>query len=166
MNDADTVDMTHLPSMRDPAQFLAFGLGSGLSPRAPGTAGSVAAVLPYLLIAALPLWQYAVIVAIAMLAGFWICGEASRRLNVHDHPGIVWDEFVGLWIALFAIPSGWIWILFGFLLFRFFDVLKPWPISWLDRHVDGGVGIMIDDILAGIMSCVCLHTAHWLWITS
>ncbi|GAB5415370.1 MAG: phosphatidylglycerophosphatase A [Congregibacter sp.] len=147
--------------MRDPVQLLAFGFGSGLSPRAPGTAGSVAAILPFLMFQHLPLWQYAAVVFVAMLAGFWICGEASRRLKVHDHPGIVWDEFVGLWIALFALPAGWLWIALGFLLFRVFDILKPWPINWLDQHVEGGVGIMVDDVLAGFMACACLQLANY-----
>jgi phosphatidylglycerophosphatase A len=146
------------PQMRRPAQLLAFGLGSGLSPRAPGTAGSLAALPIYLLlIAPLPLWMGGLLIAAAALAGIWICGEASRQLGVHDHGGIVWDEFVGMWIALYALPVAPLWWLAAFLLFRLFDILKPWPINWLDEHVPGGTGIMLDDIVAGLFAAVVLQ---------
>ena len=138
-------------------QFLAFGMGSGLSPKAPGTAGTLTAIPLYLLLAQLPLWQYSVAVLLLLLAGIYICDAASKQLGVHDHPGIVWDEFVGLWIALWAVPVSLPWIIAGFVAFRVFDILKPWPISWLDEHVDGGLGIMIDDVVAGVMACLCLH---------
>jgi phosphatidylglycerophosphatase A len=125
---------------RRPLQFLAFGFGSGLSPWAPGTAGTLVAVPLYI----------------------GICGAASRELKVHDHPGIVWDEFVGYWITLWAIPFDWVWMLAGFVVFRVFDIVKPWPIGHLDRKVKGGFGIMVDDILAGIMACATLHLALWI----
>lgn len=142
---------------RHPVQFLAFGFGSGLSPKAPGTAGTLVAIPLYLLIAQWSLLHYTAVVLLAALAGVWICGAASRQLQVHDHPGIVWDEFVGFWITLWALPPDWIWVLAGFVVFRLFDIVKPWPISLLDRKVGGGFGIMIDDILAGVMACVTLH---------
>ncbi|MEM1112066.1 MAG: phosphatidylglycerophosphatase A [Pseudomonadota bacterium] len=143
---------------RSPAQFFAFGFGSGLAPRAPGTFGTLAALPIYWLLANLPLLPYTLVLLGAVFFGIWICDRASRELGVHDHPGIVWDEFVGLWVALWALPLDWAWLLAGFALFRLFDILKPWPISWLDRHVSGGLGIMIDDIVAGVMACACLHT--------
>ena len=93
------------------------------------------------------------------MLGVWICGAASRQLEVHDHPGIVWDEFVGYWITLWAVPFDWVWIVAGFVVFRVFDIIKPWPVSALDRKVGGGFGIMIDDVLAGVMACVTLHIA-------
>lgn len=144
---------------RRPVQFLAFGFGSGLSPWAPGTAGTLVAVALYWLLADLNLlWYSAFVVATAGL-GIWICGSASKELNVHDHPGIVWDEFVGYWITMWAVPVDWIWMLAGFAVFRILDIAKPWPISHLDRKVKGGFGIMIDDILAGVMACGVLHLA-------
>lgn len=146
---------------RRPVQFLAFGFGSGLSPRAPGTAGTLVAVPLYWLIADWGLFWYSAFVLAAALLGIWICGVASRELNVHDHPGIVWDEFVGYWITLWAVPVDWVWMLAGFVVFRVLDIVKPWPISHLDRSVKGGVGIMIDDILAGVMACATLHLALW-----
>jgi thiamine-monophosphate kinase len=144
------------------AQFLAFGFGSGMSPKAPGTAGTLVAVPLYLLLAELGLLPYTALLLVAAVFGVWLCGQASRELGVHDHPGIVWDEFVGFWITMWALPATWQWVLAGFLLFRVFDILKPWPISWCDRQVHGGLGIMLDDILAGIVSCLLLHGAFWM----
>ena len=148
--------------LRNPMQFLAFGFGSGLSPKAPGTAGTLVAIPIYLLIADLSLLHYSLFIAVTSLLGIWICGVASRQLKVHDHPGIVWDEFVGYWITMWAVPADWTWIIAGFVAFRVFDIVKPWPISVLDRRVDGGLGIMVDDMLAGVMACITLHIAMWL----
>lgn len=144
---------------RSPIQFLAFGFGVGLSRWAPGTFGTLLAVPLYLTFAGAPLWLYSTIVLIAAALGIWICGRASEELGVHDHSGIVWDEFVGLWIALWAVPAEPVWIVMGFLVFRIFDIAKPWPIGPLDRHVHGGLGIMIDDVVAGIFTCATLHLA-------
>ncbi len=154
--------------LRHPVQLLAFGLGSGLSPKAPGTAGTLAAVPLFLLVSAAladtasPLLWYSVFILATAIAGVWICDRASAQLGVHDHPGIVWDEFVGFWITMWALPSGWVWLLAGFVAFRIFDILKPWPIGPLDRKVGGGFGIMIDDIVAGLMACACLHLVVWM----
>tara|TARA_R110002072_G_scaffold93548_4_gene207280 strand:- start:2935 stop:3435 length:501 start_codon:yes stop_codon:yes gene_type:complete len=148
--------------LRNPVQFLAFGFGSGLSPWAPGTAGTLVAVPLYLLISSWSLLQYTGFIVLTALLGVWICGVASRQLKVHDHPGIVWDEFVGFWITMWAVPADWVWIVAGFLAFRVFDIVKPWPVSVLDRKVGGGFGIMIDDVLAGVMACLTLHIALWL----
>ena len=142
---------------KNPVHFLAFGFGSGLSPKAPGTMGTIAAVPLYLLLQPLSLPVYLSIVAVACLIGFWLCGKTSKDLGVHDHPGIVWDEFCGFWITMIAAPTGWLWILIGFVLFRIFDIWKPWPISWLDKKVHGGFGIMIDDLIAGAFALVCLQ---------
>ena len=148
--------------LRSPAQFLAFGFGSGLSPVAPGTVGTLAAVPIYLLVQGQGLLVYTAFVVAAAFFGMWITGIASRQLNVHDHPGIVWDEFVGYWITLWALPPDWLWMAIGFVVFRLLDVLKPWPVNALDRSAGGGWGIMIDDIVAGLMACVTLHLALWL----
>jgi phosphatidylglycerophosphatase A len=121
--------------------------------------GTVVAVPLYLVIANLGLLQYTALVLMMAFVGIWICGEASRQLQVHDHPGIVWDEFVGYWITMWAMPPDWVWVVAGFLVFRVFDIVKPWPVSVLDRKVGGGFGIMIDDVLAGVMACATLHIA-------
>lgn len=145
--------------LRHPAQFLAFGFGSGLAPKAPGTAGTLVAIPLYLLIAQWSLLYYTAFIVLAALLGIWICGVASRQLQVHDHGGIVWDEFVGYWITMWALPRDWLWIIAGFLVFRVFDIVKPWPVSVLDKRVGGGLGIMLDDMLAGVMACLTLHIA-------
>lgn len=146
--------------LKSPVQLLAFGFGSGLSPRAPGTAGTaLAAVLYWYLLAPLPLWLYTLVLIAVCGAGVWLCGEASRQLEVHDHPGIVWDEFAGLWLALWAVPATPLWLAIGFVVFRLLDIAKPWPVDALDRDVGGGVGIMVDDLVAGAMTCLTLHLA-------
>ena len=145
--------------LRHPAQLLAFGFGSGLAPRAPGTAGTLVAIPLYLLIAQWSLLHYTLVVALAALLGVWFCGVASRQLQAHDHPGIVWDEFVGFWITLWAVPVKWQWVIVGFVVFRLYDIAKPWPVSLLDRKVGGGLGIMLDDMLAGVLACLTLHIA-------
>lgn len=140
-----------------PVHCLAFGLGSGLSPKAPGTAGTVLAIPLYLLLAQCPQLVYGALVIAAFLLGIYLCGKTARDLGVHDHSGIVWDEFVGFWITMFLAPQGWLWIVLGFVLFRLFDIWKPWPIRLLDRSVHGGLGIMLDDVLAGIYAWVILQ---------
>lgn len=149
--------------MATPTGFLAFGFGSGLSPVAPGTAGSLAAVVPALTLTALPLWAGALVVLLAFLIGIYLCGETARRLGVHDHGGIVWDEFVGLWLVLLLIPFSPLWWLAGFVLFRLFDIVKPWPIRWLDQQVDGGFGIMLDDVVASVYALLPLWLVALWW---
>jgi len=147
-----------------PVQFLAFGFGSGLMPKGPGTAGTLMAVPLYLLVADWGLPLYTAFIFLTAIVGVWICGAASKQLGVHDHGGIVWDEFVGYWITLWAVPFDWVWIIAGFVVFRVFDILKPVSINVLDEKVGGGFGIMIDDVVAGVMACLTLHGA--LWITT
>ncbi|MBU2864987.1 phosphatidylglycerophosphatase A [Reinekea forsetii] len=143
--------------------FLAFGLGSGAAPKAPGTFGTLAAIPFFLLLAQLPLWAYIAVLVVSFVFGVYLCDQASKDMGVHDHGGIVWDEFVGFWIAMTALPFHWAWILAGFVLFRLFDILKPWPISWLDKRVHGGFGIMIDDVLAGLFALLVLQAVHLAW---
>ncbi len=145
-----------------PVHCLAFGLGSGLSPKAPGTVGTVAAIPFYLLLAQLDPASYAVLVVLAAAVGVWVCGESARRLGVHDHGGIVWDEFVGFWITMFLAPAGWLWVGLGFVLFRLFDIWKPWPVRVVDAQLHGGLGIMLDDILAGVYAWLVLQGIAWL----
>lgn len=141
----------------NPVHFLAFGFGSGLSPKAPGTVGTVVALIIYLLLSQLPLVAYLVMLFVTFVVGIYICDRSSKLLGIHDHGGIVWDEFVGYWIAMLFAPNGWVWVLIGFILFRLFDILKPFPINYFDKHVNGGLGIMIDDVIAGIFSCICIQ---------
>lgn len=140
-----------------PVHFLAFGAGSGLSPWAPGTMGTLAAIPVFLLLSGLSLLPYLIMTILLFAVGIWICGESSRLLGVHDHSGIVWDEIVGFLVTMVAVPAQWVWILAGFLLFRLFDIWKPWPIRLLDQHVHGGFGIMVDDLVAGIFAAVILQ---------
>jgi phosphatidylglycerophosphatase A len=143
-----------------PAGWIATGFGSGLSPIAPGTAGSLAALLPWLALNELPLPYYALALIVASALGVWACAWVVRKAGVADPGFAVWDEFVGLWIALaplVGIPVSWAWIAAGFILFRIFDIWKPWPVSWADRHVDGGFGVMLDDVIAGLYAAIVLE---------
>jgi phosphatidylglycerophosphatase A len=150
------------PSAREicahPVHLLAFGFGAGLAPKAPGTFGTLVGVLAYLPLQSLSLPAYVSITALLCAAGVWICGKSAERLGIHDHPGIVWDEIAGLLITMTAAPAGWIWIAVGFVLFRLFDILKPWPIRIVDRRIKGGFGIMLDDILAGLFASAVLQS--------
>jgi len=148
-----------------PAGWLACGFGSGLTPVAQGTFGSLAALLPWLLLRELSLPLYLVVLLIGFGVGVWACNVSGRALGVDDHRSLVWDEFIGQWIALLPLlvsallpASGFAWwmLLAGFVLFRLFDVWKPWPISWLDRRVKGGMGVMVDDVVAGVFAAIVL----------
>lgn len=142
---------------KDPILMLGLGFGSGLSPFAPGTAGSVVALLFVPLLALLSTGFLLLALLVASLAGVYICGYSADKLGAKDPSSIVWDEFVGLWIALAGFPVSSLWLVSGFVVFRCFDILKPWPISVLDKKVPGGLGIMLDDILAGVMTWLVLH---------
>jgi len=136
---------------KNPVHILATGLGSGLSPKAPGTVGSLLAVFVYIVaLNGLPALVQGIIIGVTLLAGFYICGKTAKDWNAHDHKAIVWDEWVGQWMVLMVVPPTTISWVVGFLLFRLFDVFKPWPISWADRSLHGGVGIMLDDVLAAL----------------
>lgn len=144
---------------RNPVHFLAFGFGSGAMPVAPGTFGTLVAVPIYWWLQPLTLWLYLAVVVVVTLVGIWLCHITSRDLGVHDHGGIVWDEIAGYLITMIAAPPGWQWMVVGFVLFRFFDILKPWPIGWADRHVQGGLGIMLDDVLAAFFAWAVLQVS-------
>ena len=142
-----------------PAGWLACGFGSGLAPVAQGTFGSLAALLPWLLLRELSLPLYVLVLLFGFAVGVWACNVASRALGVADHRSLVWDEFIGQWVALLpllVLPAPWWTIIVGFALFRLFDVWKPWPISWLDRRVKGGMGVMVDDVVAGVFAAIVL----------
>jgi phosphatidylglycerophosphatase A len=139
-----------------PANFLALGGGSGLAPKAPGTFGTLVGILFFLLMPS-NLWMYLAVVLWLFIVGVWCCQACADQLGVHDHPSIVWDEIVGFLITMIAVPKSLLWIVIGFALFRFFDVLKPWPISRVDREVHGGLGIMLDDVIAAFFAAVCMQ---------
>lgn len=143
--------------MGKPIMWLATGFGAGLSPVAPGTAGSLVGVLVFLAMAGLPLLPYLLLVMVLAAIGVWVCERAGRALGVTDHPGIVWDEIVGLLITMTATPLSWQGVVLGFALFRLFDILKPWPVASIDRRVPGGLGVMLDDVMAGIYALACLQ---------
>lgn len=151
--------------MTDPVLFLAFGFGSGLAKKAPGTCGTAAAIPLYWLLAQASLPIYSLLTLAATVAGIWICGIAAEKLGEHDFNGIVWDEVAGYLITMWLVPFSWKGLLLGFVLFRLFDIIKPWPIKWIDRHVQGGLGIMLDDVLAGVFAGALLMLsaqAGWL----
>ena len=150
-------------SLKQPVHFLALGFGSGLAPKAPGTFGTLAALPIFYLLSHFSQSVYVAVTIIISLIGFWICGESARRLGVHDHPAIVWDEIAGYLITMLMVPATWTWMVAGFVLFRLFDILKPWPISWLDRNLQGGTGIMVDDMVAGLFACLVIHGVM-LWL--
>ena len=136
--------------------FLAFGFGSGLSPFAPGTMGTLVAIPFIFVLKGLGNPGFWVVLVLLFLLGVKLCGDVSRKLGVHDHGGIVWDEMVGYWLSAAFVPLQWPWLLAAFLLFRFFDIVKPWPIRQLDKEVSGGFGIMIDDVVAALFTVVIL----------
>lgn len=142
--------------LRNPIHLIACGFGSGLAPRAPGTFGTLAAIPFWIFLQMLDRPLYWAIVAAAFALGVYVCGRAARDLGVHDHGALVWDEFVGLWIALALIPLDGLWLALGFILFRLFDIWKPWPIRWFDRNLKGGLGVMADDAVAGAAALVIL----------
>ena len=151
--------------------WLGIGLGSGLPKRAAGTWGTVGGLVVAIPMLALGFWGFLAVTVMGALVGSYICGKTSDLMGVHDDPHIVWDEWVGMWVSLLPI----LWLHFyddallqghqlsllllyfaAFVAFRFFDILKPFPINWVDKNVSGGFGILIDDILAGLMAGVVL----------
>lgn len=143
--------------LKHPVHFLSLGFGSGLAPFAPGTFGTLVAIPVFWLLHPMSLMVYLLVIVLTFALGVYVCGYTSRALGVHDHSGIVWDEIVGFLITMIAVPAEWIWIVLGFVLFRFFDIVKPWPIKWADTKLTGGFGIMFDDVLAGIFAFLVLQ---------
>ncbi len=149
-----------------PVYALALGFGTGCSKYAPGTVGTLVGVLLYLPLQFLFWPFYIAVVAALFVAGIYLCAETARALEVHDHPAIVWDEIVGYLATMLLAPSGWVWVILGFLLFRLFDIVKPWPVSWADRHLEGGAGIMLDDLIAAVYGWILLQIIHILYTVS
>jgi len=146
-----------LRTLRDPVHFVAFGFGSGLAPRAPGTAGSLVGLAATWWLLELPLlWQF-VAVATVIALGVFVCGESARRLKAHDHPGIVFDEIAGVLLTALAVQEKSLFaLLLVFVFFRIFEIAKPWPIRDVDHRLGGGLGIMLDDVMAAAYAAVCL----------
>lgn len=145
--------------------FFAFGFGAGLMPIAPGTFGTLAAIPIYLFLTMTltltPFW-YLLTVFLLFLPGIWFAAVVGRDLKIADYPGIVWDEIVGFLLSMFLVPLSLLWIIAGFLLFRFFDILKPFPINLVDRKMKTGFGVMLDDVLAAVYASICLHLLIWI----
>jgi phosphatidylglycerophosphatase A len=148
--------------MKDPVHILAFGFGTGLAPFAPGTFGSLPGLVLFWLTLDFGLYVQLGVALTMALAGIWICGESAKRIGVHDHGGIVWDEIVGMYVTLLAAPmsiTGWV---LAFVLFRVMDIVKPWPIRDMDHRIRGGVGIMLDDLAAALYASILLGLYGWL----
>ena len=160
--------------------WLGLGLGTGLPKKAPGTWGTVGGLMIALPTLLLRFWGFLAVVVVGCLVGSYVCGKTSKLMGVHDDPHIVFDEWVGMWISL--LPSVWLLaqtqdtaktgleyyhpstvLLFivPFVLFRFFDIIKPPPIKWVDKNVSGGFGILIDDVLAGVMAAILILMLSW-----
>lgn len=148
---------TRQVALGTPAGFLAFGFGSGLAPVAPGTFGTLAAIPFAVLLKLAPAMVYWPILAAAFALGVWLCGLTSERLGQHDPGGIVWDEMVAYWLAVAFVPLHWAWLAAAFVLFRFFDILKPWPIRRVEKRFGGGLGIMLDDVVAALYAMALLQ---------
>lgn len=148
--------------LTDPVHLLAFGLGTGLSPFAPGTVGTLLGVALAWFTLNLGLNVQIAVAVVLVLAGIWICDNSSKRLGQHDPGGIVWDEIAAMYIVLLFAPlTITAWIL-AFVLFRAFDIVKPWPIRDLDHSIGGGLGIMLDDLVAALYAAILLALYGWL----
>lgn len=147
---------------KKPSHFVAFGFGSGAIPFAPGTFGTLMAIPFYLAMRSLPNSIYFVLLILIIIGSSWLCHIVSKEINEHDHQGMCIDEVVGYLVTMFNAPKGFIWIIWGFLLFRLFDILKPWPIRYIDENIQGGFGMILDDVLAGIYSLILLRVLYWL----
>lgn len=137
---------------QDPFYFIAFGFGAGAMPVAPGTFGTLMAIPFYLLFSSLPLFYYIGFVLLLIVATSFLCERISKEIQTHDHQGMCIDEFVGFFVTMIGSPTEFRWIIIGFVLFRLFDIWKPQPIRYIDEHVHGGFGMILDDVIAGIFA--------------
>lgn len=164
---AKTGHSSHNPDLAlllsHPLHFLSLGLGTGLSPKAPGTVGTLIGFPLFWMIMSLPVWQQWSVLGLLLVFGVWCCEFTGRALGVSDHGAIVWDEIVAMAAVLCTVPISWGWAVASFVLFRLFDIWKPFPISWADRHVKGGLGVMLDDVLAAAMAICVLEMVLW-WL--
>jgi len=148
-----------LSPLRDPIHFLAFGFGAGLAPYAPGTFGSVVGAVAAWWLLDLPLIARVAVVIAVIALGVWICGESARRLGKHDDQRIVLDEIAGVLLTSLVVANKTLFALtLVFVFFRFFDIWKPWPIRDVDHSLPGGLGIMLDDLIAALYAAACVAT--------
>ena len=147
-----------------PAHFIALGFGSGLAPKAPGTFGTLAALPLFWLLmqAGLDRTALLLIIAAGFALGIWACTVTGKNLGIPDHGSIVWDEIVAMWLVLAFTPANWLGWLAAFGLFRFFDILKPWPIRFFDVRLKNGFGVMFDDLLAAAYALLLIKGWQWL----
>lgn len=155
-DESTKIRVTRAQLVASPANFLALGAGSGLAPFAPGTFGTLAAI-PIVVFMPQNLAIYIAIVMVLFVVGVWLCDTCANDLGVHDHPAIVFDEWVGYLITMIAAPRSFLFLALGFALFRLFDILKPWPIGMADKRISGGLGIMVDDVIAGVFAAIALQ---------
>lgn len=146
----------------NPIHFIASAFGAGASPVMPGTVATLFAIPFILLLSHTPIWFYITVVVLLNLIGVWLTDKANQDFNTNDHPAAAWDEFAAFPIAFIGLPTHWVYLLFGFIIFRFLDIVKPFPISWLDNNVHGGLGAMLDDIAAAFATLVILQVLHLL----
>ena len=150
-------------SLKNPWNFLALGFGSGLCPKAPGTCGSLCAIPLCILLIYMPFWASVAVIILTFILGVIASNKAEKALGFHDCSSIVIDEFAGMFISVLFFPKVWYLAFLAFVLFRVFDILKPFPISYLDKRIGGGLGIMVDDIAAGFFACISAHILFLLW---
>ncbi len=160
--DKHTKTQVPVKLLMNPLHCLSLGFGSGLAPKMPGTIGTLVGVILFLVLPVLDWKIYLGITLMGFIAGIFLCGYTARTLGVHDHPAIVWDEIVGYFITMLMVPKSWVWILSGFILFRIFDIFKPWPISIADQKLKGGFGIMLDDLIAGVFALIIIQITLYL----
>ncbi len=151
----------------NPVHFVASAFGLGTMPWMPGTWATLGAIPLCLALAVYPLWIYVLVTIICILSGIWLCGKTNRDLNTKDHPVCAWDEMSSFLLVMLGIPKTWYYFLIGFILFRLLDIFKPPPIGWVDRHIHGGVGVMLDDVIAALISwfilLVLVHYDKYHW---
>lgn len=144
---------------KNPWHFIAFGFGSGLLPVMPGTYATLVAIPIFLVLQSFGWIFYAIATLVITVFGMWLSEKVSKEIGIHDYPGMNFDEIVGYLVTMFLAPASLIWVIIGFCLFRLFDILKPWPINWVDKNVKGGVGVILDDVIAGLLSFIVIQIA-------
>lgn len=141
----------------NPIHFIACAFGFGALPWMPGTWATLASIPIVLALQHLPHWMYLLVTLAMILLGVFVCGVTNRDFGTDDHPACAWDEMASFPLVMFAVPMTLFYLILGVLLFRFFDILKPWPIRWLDRNIHGGLGVMLDDVVAALFSWIILQ---------
>ena len=149
-------------ALKTAAGFFAYGFGSGLAPFAPGTFGTLAAIPFAFALKFLSIPLQLAIITVAFFVGIYLCEITGRRVGRKDPGGIVWDEMVAYWLTVVFLPFHWAWLAAAFVVFRVFDIFKPWPIPLVERRYRGGFGVMFDDIIAAVYAMLVLHGAAWL----